>query len=92
MKFKPGQIMVTSSISEEIQEGNGLHLFVHACVSRHLDGDWGDACAEDKASNEAALKNGDRLFSVYKSEEFGVLWVVTESDRSVITCLRPEDY
>jgi len=92
MKFKAGQLVQTRSIFEESTENPKFDLFVQSCIHRHLDGDWGDTCAEDKASNDDALKNGDRLFSVYKSEEFGVVWVITEGNRSATTALRPEDY
>ena len=92
MKFKPGEIVATRSIAEESSANPAFSFFVHKSIERHLYGDWGDACAEDKASNETALITGGRLFSVYKSEEFGVVWVITEWDRSVTTVLRPEDY
>jgi len=92
MKFKAGQLVQTRSIHQESLDNPKFDLFVQSCIHRHLDGDWGDTCAEDRTMNELALRNGDRLFSVYKSEEFGVIWLVTEADRSVTTALRPEDY
>jgi len=92
MKFKAGQLVQTRSIFEESTENPKFEIFVQSCIHRHLDGDWGDTCAEDKEMNEAALWRGDRIFSVYKSEEFGVVWIVTEGDRSSTTVLRPSEY
>jgi len=42
----------------------------HVCLSfkRHVAGDCGDVCDEDRVANEMALRQGDRLFSVYKKE------------------------
>ena len=71
MRFQPGEIVATRSIAEESSANPAFYFFAHSCTTRHINGDWGDACAEDKASNETALITGERLFSVYKSEEFG---------------------
>lgn len=37
----------------------------YQCLLRHMVGDWGVVCAEDKASNDQALIDGDRLLSAY---------------------------
>jgi hypothetical protein len=67
-------------------------------LGRHVRGDWGEVCAEDWAANEASLKCGARLFSVYTGavradgsagEKF---WVITEADRSATTVLLPDEY
>lgn len=63
-------------------------------LSRHVSGDWGDICEEDEKQNEWALKNRERLMSVYPVGDLGSpkVWVITERDRSVTTILLPEDY
>jgi hypothetical protein len=64
-------------------------------LRRHVTGDWGDIHPGDVGLNEQALRDGDRIFSVYGSEAEGRddrLWVITEADRSATTILRPEDY
>lgn len=77
-----------------------------ALISRHLHGDWGDCCAEDRATNELALQRGMRVMSVYrlvdaarlvgtpcdKRSNLPTVWIITEADRSVTTLLLPEDY
>lgn len=60
-------------------------------LRRHATGDWGDVCADDAAVNEAALRNGSRIFSVYQVGEDRV-WVLTEADRSATTILLPSEY
>ena len=67
---------------------------------RHLTGDWGCVCGDDRAVNDDAVKIGERILSAYPinpaqpSKGFGdnTLWIITERDRSVTTFLLPEDY
>lgn len=58
---------------------------------RHMCGDWGELDAEDREQNERALINGDRVLSSYPLST-GVVWVITEADRSATTILLPEEY
>jgi hypothetical protein len=86
-KFALGQIVATANVVRDIP----YKEFRDALI-RHGLGDWGDVCPEDRQLNEDALKNGDRLFSVYHSKERKKFWIITESDRSATTILLPEDY
>ena len=61
-------------------------------LSRHLRGDWGDLCPEDKAENEFSLKHDFRLLSSYPVTDTDTLWIITEADRSVTTLLLPSEY
>lgn len=74
------------------------HIFV--CLVRHVTGDWGDCCAEDKKENDRALLHGERILSAYAIDPtkpcdgYGdnCLWIITEWDRSLTTVLLPEEY
>jgi hypothetical protein len=44
-------------------------------VSRHVVGDWGDCDQHDQQANEDALRDGDRLFSVYKTAKGVKIWI-----------------
>ena len=62
-------------------------------LHRHHCGDWGDElCAEDKAANEQALKEGSRLLSCYRTPTGDRLYIITEWDRSVTTIMLPSEY
>jgi hypothetical protein len=61
-------------------------------LSRHLRGDWGELCEEDKTENELSLKHGFRLLSSYPITDNATLWIITEADRSVTTLLLPSEY
>jgi hypothetical protein len=62
-------------------------------LHRHHCGDWGDElCAEDKAANEQALKDGSRLLSCYRTPAGDRLYIITEWDRSVTTIMLPSEY
>ncbi len=94
-RFDLGQIVATPGALEACSPD---HLML--CLARHARGDWGNVCAEDKALNDQALKNGDRLLSAYaidptkpaKGYGENCLWITTESDRSVTTFLLPSEY
>ncbi len=90
--FPLGQVVATPG-AIKVMERCGLQP--SDLLRRHVTGDWGAVHAEDDGLNEMALRDGDRLFSVYVSETDGQdnrLWIITEWDRSVTTILRPEDY
>ena len=87
--FSPGQIAATPgalALLEKIQKSPSEFL------SRHLRGDWGDLCQDDKAENELSLRHGFRLLSSYAVTDAENLWIITEADRSVTTLLLPAEY
>jgi hypothetical protein len=59
---------------------------------RHSQGDWGEVDEEDKAANDRAAWEGERLLSAYRLADGTRVWVVTEWDRSATTLLLPEEY
>lgn len=94
-RFELGQIVSTPGALEACS-----NVQLHKCLVRHLTGDWGCVCAEDREANDEALSEGERLLSAYPidpakpSEGFGknTLWIITEADRSATTFLLPEEY
>jgi hypothetical protein len=88
--FALGQIVSTPGALEALNdEGiNGLEL-----LRRHVTGDWGDLCEDDRRENDLSVKEGFRILSAYLLPRTGVkLWIITEADRSVTTFLLPEEY
>lgn len=92
MSFHPGQLVMTRGVNDLMADNEKFAAHVYCSLRRHLAGDWGEICKEDRAANESALREGDRLFSVYKKEGVPTIWVITEWDRSVTTTLFPEEY
>lgn len=87
--FSPGRIVATPgalALLEKAQKSPTEFL------SRHLRGDWGDLCQDDKAENELSLKHGFRLLSSYPITDSDNLWIITEADHSVTTLLLPTEY
>ncbi len=93
-KFPMGRTVATRAVAVRMAEDLEWAEFATRCLVRHLSGDWGNLDDEDKASNEAALAEGERLFSSYwyKGNEDEKLWIITEADRSATTLLFPSDY
>ena len=88
-KFPLGQMVMTRGVAERCKVNDGFNAFVFFSIGRHARGDWGDLDEGDRQVNEAALKDGDRLLSAYDKEGLPRIWIITEWDRSVTTCLFP---
>ena len=102
-RFPLGQIVATPGALELLQETG---FSAAALISRHVHGDWGDLCEEDRAENEFAVSRRLRILSCYrlvdavrlvetpldKRSALPTLWIITEADRSVTTLLRPDEY
>jgi hypothetical protein len=90
--FPLGQVVATPGALAVMVRSN---VRAADLLRRHVTGDWGDIDPGDVGLNEMALRDGDRLLSVYGGEaedRDDRLWVITEADRSATTILRPEDY
>jgi hypothetical protein len=61
-------------------------------LQRHRTGDWGDVGGQDRAANDRAVVDGDRILSAYTLKDGTRLWIITESDRSATTLLLPDEY
>jgi len=89
LKFPLGQMVATPAALDALAE-SGQQAFEF--FLRHAVGDWGDCDPEDAAANDAAIADGDRLLSVYRTGKGVKIWVITEADRSSTCLLLPEDY
>ena len=87
--FPPGRIVATPGALALLEETKKSPT---EFLTRHLRGDWGDLCQEDKTENELSLKHGFRLLSSYPITDSDTLWIITEADRSVTTLLLPSEY
>ena len=86
-RFPAGHQLATPNALSAIPQ-----LDIVNALIRHFRCDWGDADDEDWESNNLALDEGTRLFSVYHSSTGVKFWIITEADRSATTVLLPEDY
>lgn len=75
-------VMLTELAAETFNEAE-----IHVALFRHSNLDWGSVPEQDKTANEAALRDGGRVFSFY-----GDMAVITEfNDCNVTTiCLVSE--
>ena len=90
--FNLGSIACTRGVFERMQKDFEFSEFVKASLMRHLIGDWGDLCVEDRQENEVSLAEGFRLLSAYNSNGHPKIWIITEADRSATTILFPSEY
>lgn len=87
--FALGAIVATPAAMEVIGKAG---VAPSAFLDRHVRGDWGDVCADDKVMNHVAVKLGNRILSAYTTSKGDALWVITESDRATTTLLLPNEY
>ena len=59
--FPAGHIVATPGALALLEQASKTPL---EFLSRHLRGDWGDLCQDDKTENELGLNYGFRLMSV----------------------------
>ena len=93
-KFHLGQLLATPGALAALQASRQSPA---EFISRHAQGDWGQVCAEDGQLNDAALVDGSRLLSAYKTRKGTKLWIITEAadddgNRAATTILLPEEY
>lgn len=89
MKFKLGQTVATPGALDAFELTGELPL---SYLKRHVTGDWGDLCDEDKQANDYAINKRLRIFSAYHLNDETKIWIITEADRSVTTILLPGEY
>jgi hypothetical protein len=88
-RFHLGDIVSTPGAIEALERAEQSPI---EFLRRHVTGDWGDLCQEDKDENELSVWEDYRILSSYKSSAGEKLWVITEHDRSVTTLLLPSEY
>lgn len=89
--FALGQVMATSGVAQ-LMEDPSIQDELALMLARHLGGDYGDMCEEDKQANTDALKDEGRIMSSYLTSSNVKIWIITEWDRSVTTFLFPDEY
>jgi hypothetical protein len=61
-------------------------------LARHVSGDWGELCSEDRRLNNQAVRSGTRILSAYRTAKGVKIWIITEADRSSTCILLPGEY
>jgi hypothetical protein len=93
-KFPLGRLVMTTHLESVLKESDleGWQEELNRFVVQHAMGEWGEMSQGDVEINEDALKYGGRLMSAYTTSQGIKVWIITEADRSVTTCLLPDDY
>jgi hypothetical protein len=87
--FRLGQVVATPGALESLKAANQDPLEL---LARHVVGDWGDLCEEDRQENDLSVERGFRILSAYTLTTGVKVWVITEADRSATTILLPDEY
>jgi hypothetical protein len=97
-------LCTTSAIRSSIDQSDAFSKLITQSIARHFSGDWGEAGADSIARNNRALdRGGERILSVYTvpadirqglelKDYAGVIWIITEYDRTKTTILFNYEY
>ena len=94
--FHPGLRQVTTPGAMRALERSGESP--DNFLTRHLSGDWGELCAEDRTVNTQALIDGSQVMSVYSLRDRTKIWIITDGviqhdgARQATTILLPDEY
>ena len=94
IRFQLGKVVMTQGVAEIAYRTN-LRGYLSA-TARAI----GAHRAEDKETNDDAVKTGGRILSAYpidpslpcKGYGENTVWIITEADRSATTLLLPDEY
>ncbi len=93
-KFSLGQIVATPGAIDALKDaGQNAAEF----LNRHVRGDWGDVCEEDRQANDHALIDGSRILSAYRASLGEKIWIIREATvdsgrRAATTFVLPSEY
>ena len=93
-KFELGQVVATPGALEALEQSDQSPA---EFLKRHVQLEQGVLDSEDHELNAAALQDGSRILSAYKTTKGVKLWIITEAEdgdghRSATTLLLPEEY
>jgi len=94
LKFELGRTVATPAALEVIETAGQEPGFF---IKKHAYGDWGSVDTEDARANDAAVRTGERMMSVYRTLLGVEIWVLTEGadeegDRAATTILLSGEY
>lgn len=98
--FPLGAVGFTSGVQAASEAGKISRARLISLLLQHGSCNWGLLDEDDRATNDAALRQGGRLLSAYAMDpnqpSSGIgensIWIITEADRSVTTFLLPDEY
>ena len=88
-RFALGQTFITPGAEEALQAAGQTAI---EFLRRHMSGDWSELSEEDANENELSIREGFRIFSVYRTLKGHRLYVITEASRETTTLLLSSEY
>lgn len=84
--FNVGGIRKTERIEEAFSDEELAGL-----LKRHMLGDFGDMCEEDRMTNLESIKIGRYVMSSYDTDK-GTVWIQTNGSRTETVIMFPDEY
>jgi hypothetical protein len=87
--FDLGQLVATPGALAALEKSGQSPM---EFLARHVTGDWGELCEDDRKENQLSLEKGFRILSSYETNAGDKVWVITEGSRCHTTILLPDEY
>lgn len=87
--FPLGRIVATQGALDALA---AVSVEPSTLIRKHANKEWAELDEEDRAGNERAIANGQRIVSTFCLSEQTKVYVITEHDRSTTTVLLPSEY
>jgi hypothetical protein len=87
-----GKILMTQGVAEWKEQSIYNSMFIYRSIERYINGDFGNLSEGDRALNEHAAQNEERVLASYDIEPDGKLWIITDDGHAVTTLLFPDEY
>ena len=94
-EFDMGLLVYSPNVEYLENDDVDFSRFVHACLQRFRQQDWGDTGKICKELNDRSIQTGkEAILAEYreKGKPEWTIWFLTEADRSMTTVLFPEDF
>lgn len=85
-------VVATAGVYTQMKHDKNFDRFVTCCLTKHFSGDFGSIPEEEIEMNLVAIKNLDRVFSVYKNSLGTKIFIITDGEPRHTTVLFPNEY
>lgn len=89
------RLVMTRAVASEIKSNKDFNIFVHECIEKFANGDWGSLDESDKLANMEAVKDHSDIILgnyEYPADPDLRIYIITDVGGEVTTILFPEEY
>lgn len=89
--FETGQLVSTEGIASACESDKEFNKEVSQALKKYMCCNWGDSEADDKALNDRAVENGEKIVACYETSK-GLVFIDTDAERKCTTIMFADEY